>query len=68
VVQLDLGLAYGRKIGAFSMQGRLNLVNVLGRKNVSDWSLIRDEAAGTYLRDARYGIPFIPALSLRVSR
>ena len=65
--QFDVGIAYTRVVGPASVQARLTLVNVLGRRNVTDWSLTYDEDRATYVRAARRGIPFIPVGSLRIS-
>ena len=65
--QWDVGVAYGRTVAGFGLQGRFNLINALGRRNVRDWSLLYDEATDTYTRQRRRATPFIPSLALRVT-
>ena len=65
--QWDLGVAYSRAIAGLGVQARLNLINVLDRRNVRDWSLQYDEVSATYVRSARRSTPFIPSLSLRLT-
>lgn len=65
--QWDVGVAYTREIAGFGVQARLNLINVLDRRNVRDWSLRYDEARAAYVRSVRRSTPFIPSLSLRVA-
>lgn len=65
--QLDLGLAYTRTLAGVGLQTRLAFINLLGRHNVTDWSLRYDESTGTYLRQPRQSAPFIPSFSLRLS-
>ena len=65
--QWDLGVAYSRAIAGLGVQARLNLINVLDRRNVRDWSLQYDEVSATYVRSARRSTPFMPSLSLRVT-
>lgn len=64
--QLDVGLAYTRTVRGLDLQGRLGALNLLGRDNVSDWSLRQDGTAETYGRDARLGTPFLPTFSVRL--
>ena len=64
--QLDLGISYARDTGPASIEARLTLVNVLGRRNVTDWSLVYDEARSAYARIERRGVPFIPLGSLSI--
>ncbi|MEX1055366.1 MAG: hypothetical protein WED81_05020, partial [Rhodothermales bacterium] len=66
-VRLDLGAAYSRRMAGVSIQGRLFLINVLGRRNVSDWSLRYDEGVHSYVRESRRGAPFMPVVSLGVN-
>ncbi len=65
--QWDVGVAYSREIAGLGLQARLNLLNVLDRRNVRDWSLRYDEAGGAFVRSVRRSTPFIPTLSLRVT-
>jgi hypothetical protein len=65
--QWDVGLSYAREIGGVGLQGRIALVNLLGRDNVSDWSLRYDERDETYVREPRLTASFIPSVSLRMS-
>ena len=64
--QIDLGISYLRNVGPASVEARLTLVNVLGRHNVTDWSLVYDEARSNYVRVARQGVPFVPLGSLSI--
>ena len=65
--QWDVGVAYSRTVKGLGLQARLNLINVLGHRNVRDWNLLYEEASATYARVARHSTPFIPSLSLRVT-
>ena len=65
--QWDVGVAYSRNLKGLGLQARLNLINVLERRNVRDWNLVYAEAEAAYVRDARHATPFIPSLSLRVT-
>ena len=65
--QWDLGVAYSREVAGLGVQARMNLINVLDRRNVRDWSLYYDEASAAYVRSVRHSTPFIPSLSLRVT-
>ncbi len=65
--QWDLGVAYSHRIAGLDVQARLNLINVLDRRNVRDWSLHYNDATATYVRSERRSTPFIPSLSLRVT-
>lgn len=42
-IQLDMGAAYTRTIGAASIQVRFDILNVLDRDNVADWTLATSE-------------------------
>jgi hypothetical protein len=64
--QWDVGLAYARDVAGIGVQARVNFVNVLGRDNVSDWSLRYDDADKRYVREARRAASFIPSVSLQV--
>lgn len=65
--QLDLGMAYRRDVGRFVTEVRVSLVNVAGRRNVTDWSLRYDESEHRYVQEPRRGVPFLPVVSLRVT-
>ena len=65
--QWDVGVAYSRTVGGLGFQARLNLINVLGRRNVRDWNLLYEETTTAYVRTARHATPFIPSLSLRMT-
>lgn len=65
--QWNAGLAYAREVLGVGVQGRVDFINLLGQRNISDWSLRPDEAAGTYTRQARRSTPFLPTFSLRLS-
>ena len=41
--QLDLSLAWSFPIGRTALQARVDVVNVLGRKNIADWRFLLDE-------------------------
>ena len=62
--QLDVGISYARHISLAFVEARLTLVNVLGRRNVSDWTLVHDETRSAYVRVTRHGVPFIPIVSV----
>lgn len=66
--QWDLGVAYARMVAGVGIQGRVSIMNVLGRQNVTDWSLRYDESAQQYVSQARHAASFIPSFSLRFSR
>jgi hypothetical protein len=66
-VRFDVGAAYSRRIAGVSIQGRIFLINALGRRNVSDWSLRYDEAVNAYVRESRRGASFMPVVSLGVN-
>ena len=63
----DVGLAYSREIAGVSLQGRVTLINVFGRDNISGWSLRYDESEEAYVRERRRAASFIPSVSLQVS-
>ncbi|MEM1093937.1 MAG: TonB-dependent receptor [Bacteroidota bacterium] len=65
--QLDVGLAITLPVGRSVLQIRGDVLNVLGRNNVADWSLERVEEAENveYRRLARYLLPRTPSLSAR---
>lgn len=64
--QLDVGVAYARTLGPAALQVRLDLLNVLDRRNVADWRLESD--GGSALRVApRPLYPRIPSVALRIS-
>ena len=65
--QVDVGLAYARRLGPLRVQARLNLINALGRRNVTDWGLDADEASGQLQRTVRAATPFVPLFSLQVT-
>ena len=65
--QWDVGLAYARRVGGVGVQGRLAFINVLGRRNITDWSLRYDADAEAYVRRARRAVSFLPSASLRLS-
>ncbi|MGI9173813.1 MAG: carboxypeptidase-like regulatory domain-containing protein [Rhodothermales bacterium] len=65
--QWDAGLAYTQQVMGLGVQGRLTLINLLARRNVTDWTLRYDESADVYVRQARRAAAFIPSFSLQVS-
>ena len=68
--QLDLSLAYSRRLGGLGVQGRLDLLNVFDQRNVADWRLVADRAfydqRGLLRRDSRLVQPFTPSLAVRL--
>ena len=62
--QVDAGIAYSRTVGAFRTQARLQVLNLLDRRNVRDWSLLLVD--GVYRKAPREATPFLPALSLQL--
>ncbi len=66
--RVDVGLAYTRQLGTLGTQVRLNIINVLGRRNVTDWSLVTPAASGApFQRISRSGTPFLPLLSVQAN-
>lgn len=65
LLRLDVGIAYSKMLGSTTMQARLDVLNVSGRKNVADWSLTFNE--GRLVRQIRYFYPRIPSLALRLA-
>lgn len=65
--QWDVGLAYAREVLGLGVQARVGVINLLGRRNVNDWSLSPVEVTGTYARQARTATPLLPTVSLRLS-
>ncbi|MEM6647012.1 MAG: TonB-dependent receptor [Bacteroidota bacterium] len=65
--QLDLGLALTIPVGRSALQIRGDVLNVLGRNNVADWSLetVEDGENIEYQRRSRYLLPRTPSLSAR---
>jgi hypothetical protein len=66
--QWDAGLAYARTVRGVRLQGRVMLINLLGHRNVIDWSLRHDARTATYQRQARHAIAFFPSFALRLGR
>jgi hypothetical protein len=64
--EVDLGLAYAQRLGRLGLQGRLNVVNLLGRRNVLEWTLREGISPSAPERRARYAPPFYPSISIRV--
>jgi hypothetical protein len=44
------------------------LINLLGHRNVIDWSLRHDARTATYQRQTRHAIAFFPSFALRLGR
>jgi hypothetical protein len=65
--QLDLGASFSTTVASADVQFRVMLVNVLGRKNVTDWSLVLVDGASLFETRPRLAASFIPSVSLRVS-
>ncbi|GAB5519214.1 MAG: carboxypeptidase-like regulatory domain-containing protein [Rhodothermales bacterium] len=65
--QVDAGIAVSVPIGRTMLQVRGDVLNVLGRANVADWSLETIEEDGTieYRKRPRYLLPRTPSLSAR---
>lgn len=65
--QVDLGFEYERAIKNTRVRLGINLLNVLDRKNVVDWSFRNPEAVGLPLERVERTLPgFMTAVSLRV--
>jgi hypothetical protein len=62
---LDLGLGYGRRIAGAEVAFSLDVLNVLDRANVLDYSLRRVGEA--YAAVPRFGLGFQPVVTLRVA-
>ena len=71
VHQLDLSVAYARRLGATTAQIRLDLLNVLDATNVADWRFAFDPEAyrrrALLVREERHLLPFTPSLALRLA-
>ena len=71
IYQLDLSVAYARRLGGPTLQTRLDLLNVFDRSNVADWRFAYDPALFSaerlLLREERLLLPFTPALAVRVA-
>jgi CarboxypepD_reg-like domain len=63
--QMDLGLAYAHRIRRVEWQGRFNVINLLGRRNVLEWTLRERPLASVPVRGERMAFPFYPSFSLR---
>ncbi len=64
--ELDLGVGVERTVGGARVALRLDLLNVIGRANVLDYSLRRAADRDRYEAVARRGIGLQPLLTLRV--
>ena len=65
--QVDLGVQYEQSLKSTKIQVRADLLNVLNRKNVVDWSFINPDAANLPLDKIERTLPgFMTAISLRV--
>lgn len=63
--QLDLSLIYRRTLGLAGMETRLNLTNLMNRKNVLDWTL--RPGPGNELEIVERTLPgFHPSMSLKI--
>jgi len=65
-IQFDAGITYSAPVGAVDLQVRIYAINILGRRNVRDWSLVEREPRGAFELATRSGIPFLPMLSIRL--
>ncbi len=63
--EVGFGLAYTRRIGQTAVQGRLNVINLLGRRNVLEWTIQERPEDSEPTKVDRVAIPFYPSLSLR---
>jgi CarboxypepD_reg-like domain len=63
--QLDLGMSYARTLGGAHVQVSADVINVLNRDNVVDWSL--SQAGDTYERIARTMPGLTPVFTIKVS-
>ena len=68
--QLDLSLAYTRRVGGLGVQGRIDLLNVFDQRNTADWRFVADRAyydqEQLLRRDSRLVQPFTPSLAVRL--
>ena len=68
--QLDLSLAYTRRLGSLGIQGRIDLLNVFDQRNTADWRFVADRALydqrQLLRRDSRLVQPFTPSLAVRL--
>ncbi|MEZ4699713.1 MAG: TonB-dependent receptor [Rhodothermales bacterium] len=65
-LQLDLGMTYARSVGTARVQVSVDVINVLNRDNVVDWSLTRVSET-RYERVPRLMPSVTPVFSLKVS-
>jgi hypothetical protein len=65
--QLDMGAGVAWYVGSVRLQARFQLVNVLNRENVTEWSIRYNEGEQRYERIDRPGFPFMPAFSLSLA-
>jgi len=76
--QLDLSVAWSFPVRRFRMQARLDVVNVLGRRNVADWRFLLDEedyyglgddptSSGILDRGVRELLPRVLSVALKVA-
>jgi outer membrane receptor protein involved in Fe transport len=63
--QLDASLAYARDVGPVTLQARLEVLNVTGRANVTDWRLAWTGTRWT--KASRHLYPRLPSLVLRAA-
>lgn len=63
--RLDASLAYTHTVGATSLQARIEVINVTGRRNVGDWRLTRVDE-NTWRRIPRHLYPRMPSIALRI--
>ncbi len=71
VHQLDLSVAYARRLGPTTAQIRLDLLNVFDANNVADWRFAFDPEAyrrnQLLVREERHLLPFTPSLALHLA-
>lgn len=63
--QLDLSLIYRPAIASVDAEFRLDLINVLDRRNTIDWSLASEDGGNSYHKVKRYMPGFSPSVSLQ---
>ncbi len=65
--QVDVSLAYSRRVLGATVLTRASVLNVLDRRNVRDWNLVRDPSSGSYAKSTRALMPVFPFVSIQVT-
>lgn len=65
--QLDIGIQYDQRLGGGTVRARLDLINVLNRRNVLDYGLMPGDSEGDFVRRSRTIPGFNPTVSAQIS-